>query len=104
MYEDIFVVEKTLVGDSVIVSDVSGWIDVGISLYVMFRFAVPLFISFNSGVWVVKMKPGLIERIWVWFVESWIVKFCWIVFDLSSSVSLYRMFSILIVKFPSRVV
>ena len=104
MYDDIFVVEKTSVGASVIVFVFSGWIVIVILLWVTFNVFVPLFVSFNSGVWVVKMKPGLIDRVWVWFVESWIVKFCWMVFDLSSSDSLYRMFSILIVKLPSRVV
>jgi len=75
-----------------------------VSLYVIFSADVPLFISLILGVWAVKMKPGLIDRTWVWFVESWIVKFCWIVFDLSSSVSLNRMFLISIVKLPGRVV
>ena len=104
MYDEIFVVEKTSVGDSVISFVCNGWIDIMVSLWVALIVEVPLLISFIVGVWLVKMKPGFIERIWVWFVVSWIVKFCWIVFDLSSFVSLYRMFSILIVKFPGRVV
>lgn len=104
MYDWILIVEKTSVGDIVISFVFRGWIEIGVSLYVMFRVCVPLFVSFIFGVWVVRTKPGLIDRIWVWFVESWIVKFCWIVFDLSSFDSLYRMFSILIVKFPRLVV
>jgi len=104
LYVEICVVENVVIGIGLIVWVCVGSIEIGISLCVMFSVAVPLFVSFISGVWVVKMKPGLIDRIWVWFVESWIVKFCWIVFDLSSSVSLYRMSLIWIVKFPSRVV
>ena len=97
-------VEKTSVGMNVISSVFDGWIDIGFSLYVKFNVDMPLLVSLIFGVWVVMMKPGLIERIWVWFVESWIVKFRWIVFSLSSPVSLNRMFSILTVKFPGRVV
>jgi len=96
--------EKTLVGVNVISSVFNGWIEIVVSLYVIFSIAVPLFVSFIVGFWVVNIKPGLIDRIWVRFVESWIVKFCWIIFDWSSPVSLNRMFPILIVKLPSRVV
>jgi len=88
LYDDISVIEKTWVGMNVSSSVFNGWIDIVVSLYVMFRVDVPLFISFIFGVWVVRMKPGLIDRTCVLFVESLIVKFCWIVFDLSSPASL----------------
>lgn len=97
-------VEKTSVGMNVISSVFDGWIDIMFSLYVMFSVDMPLLISLIFGVWVVRMNPGLIERIWVWFVESWIVKFFWIVSDLSSPVSLNRISLTLIVKLPGRVV
>ena len=63
MYDDIFVVEKTLVGMNVISFVCSGSIENVVSLYVIFRVDVPLFVSFISGVWVVRTKPGLIDRI-----------------------------------------
>ena len=112
LYDEIVNWEKICVGDSVISFVDRGLIDISVSSYVMFNVFVPLLISFIVGAWVVKTKPGFIERISVdvsfvsssIIVFSLIVKFCFIVFSFSSSASLYRMFSIWIEKFPCRVV
>ena len=65
---------------------------------------MPLLISLIVGVCAVNINPGLTDRIWVWFVESWIVKFCMIVVDFRSPASLNNMLLISIVKFHGRVV
>ena len=102
LYDEIVICEKICVGVSVISPVDSGVIDSSVSSCVRFSVAVPLLVNLIVGVWVVKMKPGFIESISVEvaFVSSSIisfsamVKFCFIVVDLSSSASLYRMFSI----------
>ena len=96
MYVDIFVREKVSIG-----VNSSSWvardgIDISSSLKVRFRASVPMFVSLSFGVWLEKMKPGLILRIWVYvsFVFSLIrmffeiVKFRFIVIDWSVSISL----------------
>jgi len=105
LYDEMFNSENTSVGVRIISCVACASRKICASSYVTFRAELPVLINFILGIWVVKMNPGFIERISVEvsFVSFFISNVSDIVVDCRVLASLYKMFGIWIVKFPSRV-